>query len=477
MSAPLGSLFLHYFDPHVVEQASRNRQYVDVEEEASRATRLALLAADTVYLPAASYVESDVCRRVIDSYKPIWDSGQILLVGGEPTLADYALGKEQQYPPDTPRGLRYAALASEIVTAPAFRSRRGSATSDLRRWWTERSEEFTAFLRDTPPDLVSGMHRRFLEVPEQLTGLAFTPENVISLLLQGWSDANGPRLLLAHRGGAAINSDYVRSFTQEFNAGIVYDLVNLDSGIELPRTAPSVSYRDLLRAFHDRGLTTRVFAADPREIGSLREQSQVVAAVLAAIYSPPELSIATQLVLPIGEVTLKLDQLLATRTGRKEASRYAKRVQTVIETMFAMSLGPGKSEAPINEGRKRIDILFPNLALGGAFAWTQKAYNSRQLIVECKNYVDDPANPEVDQLLGRISPSRGRFGLLLCRRVDNMDLLIRRCGDIVSDHDALLVPVCDADLVELVKLRRDPGHDNVGDNVLTSRMLRIHRRE
>jgi hypothetical protein len=93
-------------------------------------------------------------------------------------------------------------------------------------------------------------------------------------------------------------------------------------------------------------------------------------------------------------------------------------------------------------------------------------------MIECKNYSGDPANPELDQLTSRFGPGRGRLGLMVCRRIDEMPLFIQRCSDTYCDNRGLAIPLTDADLLAILD-RIAEGDDNPEENVLTERYREI----
>lgn len=62
---------------------------------------------------------------------------------------------------------------------------------------------------------------------------------------------------------------------------------------------------------------------------------------------------------------------------------------------------------------------------------------------ECKNYGSDVADPELDQISGRFSPSRGRLGFLCCRGFENRDRFVQRCRDTFKDDRGLGIPLDD----------------------------------
>lgn len=77
--------------------------------------------------------------------------------------------------------------------------------------------------------------------------------------------------------------------------------------------------------------------------------------------------------------------------------------------------------------------------------------------VECKNYTEDPANPEVDQLLGRFTVQRGYLGILCYRNSTNKDLILQRCKDAAAAGQGYVLPLDDADLRALVAERKTLG--------------------
>jgi len=48
--------------------------------------------------------------------------------------------------------------------------------------------------------------------------------------------------------------------------------------------------------------------------------------------------------------------------------------------------------------------------------------------IECKNYSTEIANPELDQISGRLSPVRGKVGIICYRTFDDRALFIEGAG-------------------------------------------------
>lgn len=141
-------------------------------------------------------------------------------------------------------------------------------------------------------------------------------------------------------------------------------------------------------------------------------------------------------------------------TGNPSAGQYEKAVEALLTALFYPDLTNPRVQHEIHEGRKRIDISYTNMAQGGFFRWLSLNYTAMQVFVECKNYGKDVANPELDQLTGRFGPSRGRVGLLVCRSFKNKARFIATCRDTTKDDRGYVLALDDADLSELVGLRK-----------------------
>lgn len=152
------------------------------------------------------------------------------------------------------------------------------------------------------------------------------------------------------------------------------------------------------------------------------------------------------------------DELLESVTkvpkGKEYFSDYEKAIESLLSALFYPSLSNPQVQFEIHEGRKRIDITYTNVAMSGFFLWLGKHYSAPHVFVECKNYKGEVANPELDQLAGRFSPSRGQVGLLLCREFSNKELFLKRCIDTAKDNRGYIIPIDDNDLIKIVNERK-----------------------
>jgi len=136
--------------------------------------------------------------------------------------------------------------------------------------------------------------------------------------------------------------------------------------------------------------------------------------------------------------------------GRGDAHAYEVAVKNLFDAMFYPWLMYPETQTRIHNGRKIIDITYMNMAQDDFFRWLRDHYPAQYVIVECKNYTDDPANNEIDQLSGRFSPRRGKFGILVCRSVTDKDTMVARCRDTANDDRGFMIVLDDNDVRELV---------------------------
>jgi hypothetical protein len=167
----------------------------------------------------------------------------------------------------------------------------------------------------------------------------------------------------------------------------------------------------------------------------------------------------SELVEPTGSDLPDWDALVtdldATPSGIAAADDYHRTVEEILTAIFSPSLAMPIIEARIHEERKRIDIAYTNAGVRDFFNWVAQHYPAANVYVECKNYSGDPGNPELDQLAGRFSPTRGKLGFLCCRGFTDRALFIARCRDTALDHRGFIIALDDNDLKGLIDHRRN----------------------
>jgi len=170
----------------------------------------------------------------------------------------------------------------------------------------------------------------------------------------------------------------------------------------------------------------------------------------------------------------KTARLRAIHPGRDEASAYHDFILDALTKIFSPGLHYPRKEREIDNGRKRIDIVFTNRADSGFFHALNTYHRviCPYIFIECKNYSEDLANPEVDQLLGRFSDQRGTFGFLVCRSLSDPDLMLARCKDAANRRQGFIIALTDDDIETLLRLRVDEGQSGV-DRFLDDRFSKL----
>ncbi len=98
---------------------------------------------------------------------------------------------------------------------------------------------------------------------------------------------------------------------------------------------------------------------------------------------------------------------------------------------------------------------------------------SPYVIVECKNYSDDLENPEIDQLANRLGTGISKFGMVVCRRIDNPAGIIKKCKAArASDPKKIILVLEDADLKELLDARKNDEWKRM-DDYLDKKLLAV----
>ena len=148
-----------------------------------------------------------------------------------------------------------------------------------------------------------------------------------------------------------------------------------------------------------------------------------------------------------------VERLKGIPAGAEHATEYHRVIAGILELIFYPDLFAPQLEREIHEGRKRIDLTLDNGANDGFFFHLHNVHKipCAYIMVECKNYSRDVANPELDQMAGRFNPNRGKFGIVVSRTVDDMPTLIARCRDTHRDDRGTIIPLADSDLITILE--------------------------
>jgi hypothetical protein len=149
-----------------------------------------------------------------------------------------------------------------------------------------------------------------------------------------------------------------------------------------------------------------------------------------------------------------LSAVVNVNPGKEESSKYERAIESLLTALFYPALTNPQVQFEIHEGRKRIDITYTNVAEKGFFRWLSHHYPASHVFIECKNYGKEIGNPELDQISGRFSPSRGKFGIIVCRSFEDKELFWKRCRDTANDRRGFVIPLDDGDLGRLADYKK-----------------------
>jgi len=343
----------------------------------------------------------------------------------------------------------------------------------------EDLEDSILMIRGIGPDIISDITTNIIRAPlveytqamAELYGIPLTPDVPIGPLWDPraltWDSrysslpmTKSGKLLLVPKVLVRTRMDYL---PQDYYRNYLLEhlrQVELDAGSELVHLlkdgSPRVSIKSL-KAKYGKGKDAIVeqTLAHPDVLRRYRAARESM---------PREPLSHDEIALQEGTARPDWDELLGDvtdlRPGALDAHDYERAVERLLAALFYPSLANPQRQVPLHDGRKRIDLAYTNVATGGFFYWLALHHPAARIFVECKNYAGDPANPELDQLLGRFAPSRGQVGLLLCRRFEDKQLFLRRCKDTASDGHGFIIPLDDDDLAALVAGRKDKPSDS-----------------
>lgn len=278
-------LFLHFFDIHFLEERGAKDVHELIAWECRMATRLAIASSDEVIVPAASYVESVLCKKILDELSDLFPLGVLAITGNAQHILEFREAKLATYRSGSLQAKAYTRLRPGVVLPP-FWARSRSATVDIIKDWRGHLEagsvvpQLFAGLEIVVP---SGFEESWFQVPEKLEGKAFVVD-----YLQDTLGAPSEHPIVRNRLHGIVNQSYFSSFIQDFNAGIVTDLVYLKSGYEIASCGPPLPYRKLLNQLRRQDLLPFVDQCSPLELLQLRNDPRWVAALELACSSPSQ---------------------------------------------------------------------------------------------------------------------------------------------------------------------------------------------
>jgi len=163
--------------------------------------------------------------------------------------------------------------------------------------------------------------------------------------------------------------------------------------------------------------------------------------------------------------------------GGKKASKYHQLIFNILKEIFDIQLKNPKKEKEINQGRKRIDIIFDNKSKEGFFKDLNERYKIPCPIIflECKNYTKTLENPEYDQIEGRLNKRRGMFGIIVCRKIENQQSVLNHCRDLVRENpeaEKYVLVLDDIDIESMIKFKLQNKEEEI-DRLLDEKYKKL----
>lgn len=273
------SIFTHYFDIHFLEEKGVSGFREQALKEMRLATRLAVMAAEKVFVPAASFHESRLCRETLEEFDPEVFSGILRLVASGANQGEFFEEKLRQYPERSEQGRIYRAAGDKLLFPWAERFR--SATKDIGADWSAdlQSGEAERLFGGFHPYLVLAhdLPRRWEETPHRLEGRAFVVENVAPILF-GTKDLP---LQVKNRLRRPLNKSYYTSYALDLDASVVQDLNWLSSPEPVPSGLPEgdLRYRPLVEACRAEGILEEIARGEGQHLLQLKSDERFAAAL------------------------------------------------------------------------------------------------------------------------------------------------------------------------------------------------------
>jgi hypothetical protein len=143
-----------------------------------------------------------------------------------------------------------------------------------------------------------------------------------------------------------------------------------------------------------------------------------------------------------------IDELHAIRHGNEDCRKYEDLIVRMLNRLFAPSLSDPHSQVRTEDGREIIDITFYNSADHGFWHDIKSQHGSLIVVFELKNMAD-LSNEEYFQIAARLDDFRGRFGILIARGKDGLD--IQRAYRRLRNERKVILTLSDDDFTAIVQ--------------------------
>ena len=156
------------------------------------------------------------------------------------------------------------------------------------------------------------------------------------------------------------------------------------------------------------------------------------------------------------------------------ASKYHWLIFNILSIIFRNRLKRPQMEEQMGDGLQYVDITFSNKDDVGFFNQLAERYDIRcpNIMIECKNYTDDIRNPAYHQIESRLGRQSGRFGIIICRDIEDVDLALERSTFIHRQRSNIVITLTDSEIKELVELKLEDDDESI-DYYLEDKLKKI----
>ncbi len=268
--SPVERIYIHFLDYYHEARARKNFSISNetIFREALFGFRIALIFADELVIPASSYFESRLCRRMLRLHSGFVETGDIAISATEPSLVEHRQQKESQYGSASPTGLQDSYRRRPAQVPPRYIRRTGRSTPLIRRQWLGALDG-PDIRRQLDPEgeleLPADVEVLWSQVPELLAGQAFIPDHVLNIF-----QVRGTKAITRNHFEGIIEGAYTAGYARSLGAALMTEMIYLESPFQTPEDIIRIPYRRISRALSALDLRSPLIAAEPRALIRMR---------------------------------------------------------------------------------------------------------------------------------------------------------------------------------------------------------------
>jgi hypothetical protein len=152
---------------------------------------------------------------------------------------------------------------------------------------------------------------------------------------------------------------------------------------------------------------------------------------------------------------LLLDTLDETPPGKAHSAAYQDLCRNIFALLFCPPLDRPISESSNATRINRRDLVLPNYAPSGFWAYMRSCYEAHLVVIDAKNLAGKVKKNDILQIANYLSPhGTGLFGIIASRNGCSMSAELTRQSQWMHDHKMIIV-LDDDDLHQMINLWMD----------------------